>query len=130
MTQEAVVQCVTETAAIMKACGCEKLWLILHDYEVYFSGWVTESDLTNLKMARGGTSHEGVFACLDREHLNDHFNLPTEEEVLLAILFTDLGTDFPDRSPEYEVVWGVPEGGWPGMEADVPFGRKIEVEIS
>ena len=130
MSEDEVRQCVSEFSAIMKACGCNKLWLILHDTRVYFSGWVEEADLTILKMARGGTSHMGVFACLNKTHPNLAFNVPSEEEVTLAVLFTDLGTDFPDQAPEYDVLWAVPSNGSPGMEMPVPFGKKIEVEMS
>ena len=97
---------------------------------MYFSGWVQEADLTNLKMARGGTSHHEVFACLNKNHPTSAFNVPTDEEVTLAVLFTDLGTDFPDQAPEYDVIWGVPSDGCPGMEMPVPFGKKIEVDMS
>ncbi len=129
MSTEEVRQCVTEFSGIMKLCGCSKLWLILHDTRVYFSGWVEEADLTKLKMARGGTSHHEVFACLDKEHSNPYFNLPKEEEVTLAVMFTDLGTSFPSNAPDYEVIWGVPSNGCPGMSATVPFGKKVEVEV-
>lgn len=129
MSVEEVKQCLSEFSAIMKACGCEKLWLILHDMRVYFSGWVSEADLTKLKMARGGTSHVGVFACLNKQHKNQKFNLPNEEKVTLAVLFTDLGTDFPNEKPDFEVIWGVPSDGCPGMDADVPFGKKVKVEM-
>ncbi len=130
MSADEVRQCVSEFSAIMEACGCEKLWLILHDTRVYFSGWVQEADLTNLKMARGGTSHVEVFQCLDKKHSNPEFNVPQEEEVALAVLFTDLGTDFPDQVPDYDVIWGVPSNGSPGMEMPVPFGKKVEVDMS
>jgi predicted metal-dependent peptidase len=123
-------QCISECCGIMKACGCEKLWLILHDMRTYYSGWVTEADLTKLEMARGGTSHVEVFQCLDRTHPNQEMNFPATEEVVLAIMFTDLGTDFPNEKPGYDVIWGVPSDGYPGMKADVPFGKKVEVEMS
>ena len=130
MSADEVRQCVSEFSAIMKACGCTKLWLILHDTRVYFSNWVEEADLTNLEMARGGTSHHEVFACLDKKHSNLEFNVPREEEVTLAVLFTDLGTDFPSNAPEYDVIWAVPSNGCPGMEMPVPFGKKVEVEMA
>jgi predicted metal-dependent peptidase len=129
MSSDDVRQCVSESAAVMRSCGCEKLWLILHDARVYFSGWVTEADLTKLKMARGGTSHTEVFAILNKEHANKAMNVPKEEEVTLAILFTDLGTDFPSRKPAFEVIWGVPANSSPGMSSPVPFGKKVEVEL-
>ncbi len=130
MSPDEVRQCVSEFSAIMKACGCTKLWLILHDTRVYWSGWVQEADLTNLKMARGGTSHHEVFACLDKTHSNLEFNVPREEEVTLAVLFTDLGTDFPADAPNYDIIWAVPSDGCPGMEMPVPFGKKVEVEMA
>lgn len=129
MSEDEVRQCVTEVAAIMKVCGCDKLWLILHDTRTYFSGWVGEADLTNLKMARGGTDHQEVFDCLNREHKNKEFNLPREEEVSLAILFSDLGTCFPEEVPKYDVLWVVPSDGNPGMSMPVPYGKKIIMEM-
>lgn len=129
MSVDEVQQCLSEFGAILKLCGCDKLWLILHDGKVYFSGWVAEADLTNLKMARGGTSHLEVFQCLDRTHENEEFNLPLHEEIALAVMFTDLGTTFPQRAPKYETIWGVPSNGCPGMKKEVPFGNKVEVEM-
>ena len=130
MSPDEVRQCVSEFSAIMTACGCEKLWLILHDTRVYFSGWVQEADLTNLKMARGGTSHHEVFACLNKNHPTSEFNVPQDEEVTLAVLFSDLGTDFPAEAPDFDVIWGVPSNGCPGMEMPVPFGKKVMIEMS
>lgn len=129
MSEDSIRQCITESAAIMKTCGASKIWLILHDCDVSFSGYVTESDLTNLKCSRGGTSHEPVFQILHREHPNSELDLPPEENAELAILFTDLGTDFPDFTPPYEVIWGVPEPSSPGMSANVPFGTKVAVPV-
>lgn len=130
MSVEEIRQCISEFSAIIKACGGSKLWLILHDCRVYFSDWVKEADLTKLKMTRGGTSHIEVFQCLNRTHSNSQFNLPKEEQVSLAVLFTDLGTSFPTESPNFEVIWGVPSNGSPGISVKVPFGKKIEVETS
>jgi predicted metal-dependent peptidase len=130
MSPDEVRQCLSEFSAIMKACGCDKMWLILHDSRVFYSGWVKEADLTKLKMARGGTSHSEVFACLDRTHPNEDFNIPKDEEVKLAILFTDLGTDFPSTPPSFDVIWGVPTDGCPGLACPVPFGIKVPVDMS
>ena len=129
MSREACIQAITEASAIIKACGADKMWLILHDSSVYYSGYVSENDLTGLKARRGGTSHVEVFSCLNREHENEELNVPKEEEVELAIFFTDLGTDFPNAPPSYEVIWGVPDPSCPGMSADVPFGTKVPVSI-
>jgi predicted metal-dependent peptidase len=129
MSTESCVQCITEAGAIMKACGADKLWLILHDYVPYFSDYVTEADLTKLKCSRGGTSHQGVFQVLNREYVDEEMNIPPTEEVELAIMFTDLGTDFPEVNPKFEVIWGVPEGSCPGMNCEVPFGTKVPVPI-
>jgi len=129
MSQESVIQCVTEAAAVIRTCGCDKLWLILHDYEIYFSGYVSEADLTKLKMARGGTSHKHVFEAIAGKHSTKELNLPSNDKCELAIMFTDLGTDFPDQAPSYPVIWGVPDPSYPGMSAEVPFGKKIPVEL-
>lgn len=129
MSCEEVRQCLSEGKEILRVCGCQKIWVIMHDMRVYFSGWVQDADFTNLKMARGGTSHQEVFQILDRSHKNEDFNIPREHEVTLAVMFTDLGTDFPRQAPDYEVFWGVPSNGSPGMAGQVPFGKKIEVEM-
>lgn len=129
MSRDSVVQSITEAAAIMKACGADKLWLILHDYVPYFSGYVTEADLTKLMISQGGTSHEGVFQCIDREYEDTDKNLPMTEYVELAIFFTDLGTTFPGKHPSYDVIWVAPEGSKPGIQAEVPFGIKIEMQV-
>jgi predicted metal-dependent peptidase len=114
----------------MRACGAEKVWLILHDAVPYYSGYVTEADLSKMKMSRGGTSHRGVFEVLARKYDDEKMNIPQDEDVHLAIMFTDLGTDFPDYKPEYDVIWGVPVGGCPGIETEVPFGLKVPVELN
>jgi predicted metal-dependent peptidase len=130
MSKESVVQSITESAAIMKACGADKIYLILHDAVPYYSGYVTDADLTKLQISQGGTSHIGVFECINRTYANDEMNLPLTEEVELAILFSDLGTCFPDLHPSYDTIWGVPAGSCPGMSQDVPFGIKVEVPMA
>jgi len=130
MSTEEVRQCFSEGVAISKLCGCEKIWIILADTRVTFSGWVSETDFTKLKMARGGTDHIDVFKCLDRTHPKEEFNIPTSEKVALVVAFTDLGTTFPKNIPKYEVIWGVPSDGSPGMSAKVPFGTKVEVDMT
>ena len=129
MSHDACKLALSESASIMKLCGTNKIWLILHDYEVYYSGWVDEKSLKNMRLKRGGTSHAGVFAALDRTHEKPEFNFPKNEKVGIAIMFTDLGTSFPLEHPSYDVLWAVPEGGLPGFAADVPFGRKILVQM-
>jgi predicted metal-dependent peptidase len=129
MGSEQIVQCISETAAIILAAGCDKVWLILHDSAIYYSGYVGKEDLTKIKMSRGGTSHLPVFECLTRKHATREFNLPTSEHCELAVMFTDLGTDFPAEHPSFPVIWGVPVPSLPGMDAEVPFGKKIAVEL-
>jgi len=129
MSCDEVRQCFSEGKEILRVCGCQKIWVIMHDTRVYFSGWVEDADFTKLEMARGGTSHQEVFQCLDRKHRNPEFNVPKETEVKLAVMFTDLGTDFPRSKPDYDVFWGVPTDGCPGMAAVVPFGTKIPVDM-
>lgn len=129
MGTEQIVQCISETAGIILAAGCSKIWLILHDCAIYYSGYVGKEDLTKIKMSRGGTSHIPVFDCLNRKHPVQEMNLPTSEHCELAVMFTDLGTNFPDEHPPYPVIWGVPVPSLPGMSAEVPFGKKIAVDI-
>ena len=129
MGYDQIVQCISETAAIILAAGCDKIWLILHDCAIYYSGYIGREDLTKIKMSRGGTSHLPVFDCLNRKHSVRELNLPTSEHCELAVMFTDLGTDFPDERPSFPVIWGVPVPSAPGMNAEVPFGKKIAVEL-
>jgi predicted metal-dependent peptidase len=133
MSREAVVQCFSEAAEIMKQCGCKKLYFGLHDYSVYYIGETDEAALKRLKISEGGTSHRDVFRILNGESVKltdgTEFQLPKTETVELAILFTDLGTDFPDERPKYDVIWGVPTDGYPGMSCDVPFGQKVAIDM-
>jgi predicted metal-dependent peptidase len=126
MSKDDVIQCVTEVSAILKHCGASKLYLILHDHPVYWAGQVGDADLRRLKMSRGGTSHKEVFEVLEGK--SEKFPLPTDEKIELAICFTDLGTDFPEKHPKFEVIWGVVQGY--GDSIDVPFGKKIKVELA
>ena len=126
MSEEEVIQCFTETAAIMKQCGAARLYLILHDHPVYWAGEVEANALTNLKMSRGGTSHEEVFEVLTGK--SERWPLPTHEKIEMAICFTDLGTTFPDKAPPFEVLWGVVPGY--GEQVDVPFGHKVDVKLA
>jgi len=129
MSHPACRQGISEAAMIMKLCGVKKLWLILHDYVPYFSGWITEADLTKMRLKRGGTSHEGVFKILNRTYEEQEMNFPKHEHIAMVVMFTDLGTDIPKEIPKYEVLWAVPEGGMPGMSADVPYGKKIQIDL-
>lgn len=129
MGRDAIVQCITEAAAVIHASGCEKLWLILHDCAIYYSGYVGLEDLSKIPIQSGGTSHIPVFQCIDRTYEDEDKRLPHGEDCELAIMFTDLGTDFPAEHPSYPVIWGVPDPSAPGMAASVPFGTKVPVEM-
>lgn len=129
MGHDSIKQCISESAGIILASGCNKLWLILHDCVIYYSGYVGKEDLTKLQLSPGGTSHIPVFECLNRTHPDKNLHLPAHEVVELAIMFTDLGTEFPESAPSYPVIWGVPVPSSPGMAAEVPFGKKVEVEL-
>lgn len=129
VSNEAKVQAAAEAAAIIRACGCEKLWLILSDAEVYFSGWITEAALKTMVIREGGTSHIGVFKAMARKHSNKEFNFPQGEEIGLMVCFTDLGTDFPKDKPGFDVLWAVFDPSCPGPAGKVPFGRKIVVPV-
>lgn len=138
MSEDEVRQCLSEASEIMTQCGARSLFIILHDTCVYYAGEVGPEMLTSLKMSRGGTSHQEVFELLGGATIKNRyadergeaeFKLPRETEVELVVLFTDLGTDFPEFKPNYEVLWAVPSDGYPGMSADVPFGKKVEVDM-
>jgi predicted metal-dependent peptidase len=126
MSEEEVIQCFTETAAIMKQSGAAKIYLILHDHPVYWAGEVTANSLTNLKMSRGGTSHIEVFKVLTGN--SQEWPLPVNEKIEMAVCFTDLGTSFPDQAPPFEVIWGVVPGY--GEQVAVPFGYKVNVKLA
>ena len=133
MSHDSIKQCFTEGVEIMRQCGASKLYVILHDYEVYYVGEVDQNSMSKLKLARGGTSHRDVFKILNGEAVegkHGEFKLPTDEKVELAILFTDLGTDFPDVKPKFNVIWGVPKDGCPGPDAEVPFGIKVPIDMA
>jgi predicted metal-dependent peptidase len=139
MSEDEVRQCLTEAHEIMVQCGARSLYLILHDTRVYYAGEVTKEALTTLKCSRGGTCHEEVFQLLNGETVVNHspagedapseFKLPRDVDVQLSVLFTDLGTSFPESKPSFDVIWAVPSDGSPGMRADVPFGKKVEMNM-
>jgi predicted metal-dependent peptidase len=133
MSEDEVRQCFSEAKEIMKQCGAKKLYLILHDMQVYYADEVSDDSLTKLKIARGGTSHLEVFELLEGKEITNYqgekFKLPTEIEPELVVCFTDLGTCFPDKRPTYDVIWAVPSDGCPGPSVDVPFGEKVVVDM-
>ena len=132
MSDDEVRQSASEFAEIAKQCGAKKLYLILHDAAVYYAGEVSVDALTELKMSRGGTSHGEVFEILTGgEVTNQHgtFKLPKDLEVELAVLFTDLGTDFTNLRPTFECIWAVPSDGCPGPSCEVPFGKTVVMDM-
>jgi predicted metal-dependent peptidase len=132
MSDDMIRQCFSEGLEIFHQCGASKLYVGCHDYEVYYFEEVASKELTQIKMGRGGTSHKDVFAILNGKTIGrkgKEFKIPKTTEVELAIMFTDLGTDFPSQRPSYDVIWAVPSNGCPGMRAEVPFGTKVEIDM-
>lgn len=133
MSNDEVRQCLTESAEILKQTGADKIFVILHDTRVYYADFVGPNSFTKLKMSRGGTSHEEVFKLIEERTLTSYdgneFTIPQDVEINFAVMFTDLGTFFPDCSPSYELIWGVPSDGCPGMDTKVPYGMKVEMDM-
>jgi len=122
-------QTLAESLAIMEQCGADKILVGLHDSNVYFFDEITKKDISRLKFRRGGTSHQQVFDVM--KGIDSEFKLPRGYTVEMAVLFTDLGTCFPDYIPGYEVIWGVfdPASWGGGIDCPVPFGQKIKVPV-
>jgi len=66
---------------------------------------------------RGGTSFKPVFEYIKQKCIKTD----------ALIYFTDLCGDFPDRKPQYPVLWAYYSGGW-GGGGEAPFGKVIELE--
>lgn len=121
--EDEYIQALSEGAEIVRQSGCQKLLLVVHDFDVYYVGEVDESTIRNAPKRDGGTSHIDVFEVLDGKSEK----WPVKEKPALVVCFTDLGTCFPDREPEYPVIWGVFEG-WEHMP--VPWGKKVRVPVT
>lgn len=117
-----LVQFVSEAADIMKTCGAPWIDVYLHDTVCYKVWRLNKSELaSDWEVRRGGTSHIDVFKkCLE-----------AEEKPGMIVAFTDLYTDFPPESPPCPVIWGYPTDQHPEeCTIQVPFGTKIPVDLS
>lgn len=110
-------QFVSECYGILTTCGVSWLKVYFHDTNCYHFEEYNRETIKKIKATRGGTSHVDVFEKVEEN----------EDKIGMVIAFTDLATDFPSVAPDYPVIWGYPPGY--GDQADIPFGRKIKVEL-
>lgn len=123
----------SETVGIMEQCNCSEIFLIMHDSDVYHAAGYTQDSLKNMRfgVARGGTSHVGVFEVIEGTH-SDFDGV--DFEVGAVICFTDMASDFPEDCSA-PVVWAVPEAHYsesmerPGEPGSNLHGQMIKVEI-
>lgn len=132
ISEDMLRQFASECIGIMEAIGCQKLYLGLHDVYVYQLLEVGKDKLTDLEFARGGTCHLDVFTIANGGEGYNGFKLPPGLDVGMVICFTDLMSQFPEETPKWPVIWGVPseyyhEENRYGFEP--PFGRKVEVTV-
>lgn len=69
---------------------------------------------------RGGTSFKPVFEYIKQKCIKTD----------ALVYFTDLCGDFPERKPQYPVMWAYYNGGWGGGVGEAPFGRVVPLEIT
>jgi len=125
ISSEEIVQFCSETLGIMRAIGCQKILIGLHDHIVYDLVEVGKDDMSKkLKFARGGTSHIDVFDLANGQESVKKFQLPKGFDVGMIICFTDLATEFPANPPKWPVIWGVPSQY---KHAKSPWGKQVEV---
>jgi predicted metal-dependent peptidase len=105
-----------EMKEILRLYPHTKGWLIECDAQVHQCIDLNEAKKPKIQFyGRGGTSHLPVFAEVEKKEL--------KPKVLIA--FTDLYTDFPQRHPNYPVLWLATPGS---REDNVPFGRVIHMK--
>ena len=103
-----------EIKSILKLFPNTKGWFINCDAEIHDSRPLEEVKKLNSFAGGGGTDHNPVFREIERKHLNPK----------VVICFTDLYTSFPDKKPNYPVLWLVTQDG---RDEKVPFGRIIKL---
>lgn len=114
MSDDQLKVCISEAASICENSG-GKIRLILGDSEIYYDGEVENSNLTSLKMRRGGTDFTVLF---------DHIAKSEKDKPKILIGFTDAYGPFPASPPDYPVVWTTLRG----VSAVPPWGHHIEVD--
>lgn len=117
MSVEELRRCLSEFKKIVELCG-GKSYLILHDAEVYWAGEVKDTELSELrKFQQGGTD----FCCIF-----DHIKEEMDKPPVMLVGFTDCCGPFPDKAPNFPVIWCRPTSGFKG---EPPWGKLIEVDI-
>lgn len=93
-----------------------KGWVMDCDAEVHKIIPLEEAKLKTSFYGGGGTSHVPVFEEIKKRNLRPK----------VTICFTDLFTDFPNKAPDYPVLWLLtPDGDY---DCKVPFGRIVKMQ--
>lgn len=111
----------SECAGILEACGCESIWVGLHDTVVYSFNKLDKKGITSVEVRAGGTSHLDCFKIVEGEHSKYKIT----DKVSMVICLTDLYSEFP-TSCSQNVIWAHPNPE--GVSVEVPFGTKVFVE--
>lgn len=114
MSDETLRACLSEVSAICNLSG-GKVRLILGDSEIYYDGMIENSDFSKLKVKRGGTDFCVLF---------DHIAKSDDKAPKLLIGFTDAYGPFPEKHPDYPVIWVLLKD----KSAVPPWGHVIEIE--
>lgn len=109
---------------VLSVCNSFKnvnLTLIQADMEIQRVDKINKGNQRRIKSlqvkGRGGTSHKPVW-----EYINKKLN-----NCKILISLTDLGSDIElSDKPRYNVIWVVPKNDF---DMDVPFGKKIKIDI-
>lgn len=111
-----------ECRGILTACGCDSIWLGLHDTHVYSWQKIKAKDFGTIDVRPGGTSHMDCFKIVEGEHPTHKL----KEDVAMIICLTDLYSEFPNTCSK-KVIWAHPNAEGSGIH--VPFGTKVRIEM-
>ena len=103
--------------SIIEKCRPEKVYVLDIDVAVHACHEYTLDDLPVKPAPRGGggTSFKPPFVYCEQHGI--------DQEIECAVYLTDLYGDFPERAPEYDVVWLCTSN-----VAEVPFGEVIKYD--
>lgn len=103
----------SEVQSILDNFGC-RLTILYHDSEVaHVQVWQSsDGPLTLEPRGGGGTDHKPVF-----EWVEESGEVPT-----CMVCLTDMYSSFPDKGPDYPVLWASTTKG-----KEAPFGQLVEV---
>jgi predicted metal-dependent peptidase len=118
-----LVRFLSECVGILDACGCESIWIGMHDTEVYFFDKRSKKDITNIEVRAGGTSHLDCFKIVEGKH--SKFKLD-KKDIAMVICLTDLYSEFPGDCSK-PTIWAHPNSD--GKTIHVPFGSKVYVDL-